>query len=447
MKIKTYFNKITCAGITALLLASFTTEALASTAVIRDAEEKAEEAQENLGAVNSQIGNIEAEQAALREEMAALDADLTNVVLNITLLEGELTNTRAELDQVSNDLTAAQQKESTEYNDMKKRIRYMYENGDQTLWSALLGSDGISDLLNRIEYVETVYKYDRNLLNQYQDTVAQVTELKHNVQEEEAELEEIEVELVNQQAVLEATIAEKQKENEDFSAQLANAQALADQYAATIAQQNEIIRAEQKRIEEEEARKKAEEEKRKAEAELKKKEEEEKKKKQEQQAQSGTSGGTDDSGSSAGGDQGGTAGSGSSEESSSGGGDNTGSGSNPGYTTGVSGQAVVDYACQFLGNPYVYGGTSLTNGTDCSGFTQGVFAHFGISLPRTSYEQSQVGQSVSYDCAQPGDIVYYTGHVGIYMGGGQIINASTPATGIKIQSATYRPIVTIRRVL
>ena len=424
MKIKTYFNKITCAGITALLLASFTTEALASTAVIRDAEEKAEEAQENLGAVNSQIGNIEAEQAALREEMAALDADLTNVVLNITLLEGELTNTRAELDQVSNDLTAAQQKESTEYNDMKKRIRYMYENGDQTLWSALLGSDGISDLLNRIEYVETVYKYDRNLLNQYQDTVAQVTELKHNVQEEEAELEEIEVELVNQQAVLEATIAEKQKENEDFSAQLANAQALADQYAATIAQQNEIIRAEQKRIEEEE-----------------------KKKKQEQQAQSGTSGGTDDSGSSAGGDQGGTAGSGSSEESSSGGGDNTGSGSNPGYTTGVSGQAVVDYACQFLGNPYVYGGTSLTNGTDCSGFTQGVFAHFGISLPRTSYEQSQVGQSVSYDCAQPGDIVYYTGHVGIYMGGGQIINASTPATGIKIQSATYRPIVTIRRVL
>ena len=105
----------------------------------------------------------------------------------------------------------------------------------------------------------------------------------------------------------------------------------------------------------------------------------------------------------------------------------------------------MDYACQFLGNPYVPGGTSLTNGADCSGFTMSVFRQFGINLPRNSYAQSQVGTAVSYDQARAGDIIYYGGHVGIYMGDGRIVHASTQKTGIKISVATYRPIITIRR--
>ena len=112
-----------------------------------------------------------------------------------------------------------------------------------------------------------------------------------------------------------------------------------------------------------------------------------------------------------------------------------------------TGQAIVDYACQFIGNPYVWGGTSLTNGADCSGFVQSVFAHFGISLPRTTWDMENVGTAVSYDQAVAGDIILYDGHVGIYMGNGQIVNAINSAKGIGILSATYTNIVTVRRLV
>ncbi len=112
-----------------------------------------------------------------------------------------------------------------------------------------------------------------------------------------------------------------------------------------------------------------------------------------------------------------------------------------------NGQAIVDYACQFIGNPYVWGGTSLTDGADCSGFVQSVFAHFGISLPRTTYDQIYAGVEVSYDQAMPGDLICYDGHVAMYIGGGLIVHASTQRTGIKISNANYRPILAVRRVV
>ena len=109
-------------------------------------------------------------------------------------------------------------------------------------------------------------------------------------------------------------------------------------------------------------------------------------------------------------------------------------------------QEVIDYACQFIGNPYVWGGTSLTDGADCSGFVQSVYAHFGISLPRTSYEQRSAGYEVSYEDAQPGDLILYEGHVGLYIGNDQIVNAMNEAQGIGISSATYTNIVAVRRI-
>ena len=112
-----------------------------------------------------------------------------------------------------------------------------------------------------------------------------------------------------------------------------------------------------------------------------------------------------------------------------------------------AGQAVIDFACQFIGNPYVWGGTSLTNGADCSGFVQSVYANFGIALPRTTYEMVNAGYEVSYDQALPGDLVLYDGHVGLYMGDGTIVNAMNEAQGIGICTATYAPIITVRRVL
>ena len=110
------------------------------------------------------------------------------------------------------------------------------------------------------------------------------------------------------------------------------------------------------------------------------------------------------------------------------------------------GQEVVSYAKQFLGNPYVYGGTSLTKGTDCSGFVRGVYAKFGIYLPRTSYSMRSVGYAVSYSEMMPGDIVCYSGHVGIYAGNGQIVNAIDESRGIGMSSVTYAKIITIRRM-
>ena len=119
------------------------------------------------------------------------------------------------------------------------------------------------------------------------------------------------------------------------------------------------------------------------------------------------------------------------------------------YATGESalGQSVASYACQFVGNPYVYGGTSLTNGADCSGFVMSVYANFGVSLPHSSSGDRSVGTAVDgLANAQPGDIICYSGHVAIYIGNGQIVHASTAKTGIKISDVNYRTPLGVRRI-
>lgn len=124
------------------------------------------------------------------------------------------------------------------------------------------------------------------------------------------------------------------------------------------------------------------------------------------------------------------------------------SGSSKSYSSpsGGGGSSVANYACQFVGNPYVYGGSSLTNGTDCSGFVMSVYAAYGISLPHSSSALRGVGYGVSTSDMQPGDIVCYSGHVGIYIGNGSIVHASTPSSGIKISTAYYRDILAVRRI-
>lgn len=398
--------RLVAAGLVAILGISCFQSASAS--ALSKAKNKKSEAQTALDNANADIENIQSQQQELQSQIDALDADLVNIIMNLDILEGELSDKQTELDNVTAQLAQAQEDEQNQYDAMKKRIVYMYENGDDSYIEALVGATDFSDLLNRLEYAQQIYDYDRNLLTQYQETVQQVADLKSQVETEKAELEEVQQSYQEQQASYESMIAEKQSQMSDFDTQLASAQSLAAQYKATVDEQNEIIRQEQAAAAAAAA--------------------------QNNNKGKNTTTANNNNGSNTGGD-------------STTGGSTGGGGLNPPFSTSVSGSDVVSYACQFIGNPYVWGGESLTNGADCSGFIKSVYANFGISLPHSSVALQRAGSEVSYENAQPGDIVCYAGHVAIYMGGGQIVHASSPSTGIKTGSATYRSIISVRRVL
>ena len=386
---------------------------------IQNAQDKINEANEQLDQTNSKISDIEKKQDTLQKEIDSLDSELVALLLDIEVLKDEIAQKEADIDQATKDLAEAEATADRQYESMKKRIRFMYERGDNALIESLLGAGSMADFLNRVEYFNQIYDYDRTMLNEYQDTITQVAELKETLEQEQQDMLALKENQEHQSEELQSMLTKKRATMDDFDTKLAQAEALAAQYKATIQEQNDIIVAEQARIAAEEAeRKRREEEERKRQEEERRRQEAAQ---QQQQQQGGSSSGT-----------------------SSGGSDG---GANPGYATNVSGQEVVNFAMQFVGNPYVWGGTSLTNGCDCSGFVMSVFGHFGISLPHSSYALRSCGQGVSYSNAQPGDLICYSGHVAIYIGGGRIVGAQSSAIGIATQNATYRTILAVRRVL
>ena len=397
--------------------------------------------QSKLEGTRGKINNLTGVMDDLDAEIEGLDTEMVGLLTDISIIEQAIQDKREEIAQTEEALKEAIQVQDEQYEAMKIRIRYMYEKGDKSYLTLLLESQSIDDALNKADYIEKLYEYDRKLLLEYQATVQRVSELKDTLEEEESELMSSKIELREQQELLDELLAQKKKEYEDYDARLVKAKQEAAVYTAKINQQTNELRAleaKQKEKEKEKEEKLKEEARRKA--------EEEERLWAEQEANEAASNDSGYTGTSSG--------SGSSHDSGTSSGNSGGSGSSgssdapkPSGGGGSKGQQIVDYACQFLGNPYVPGGTSLTNGADCSGFTMSVFRQFGINLPRNSYAQSQVGTAVSYDQARAGDIIYYGGHVGIYMGDGRIVHASTQKTGIKISVATYRPIITIRRVI
>ncbi|MBQ4039204.1 MAG: C40 family peptidase [Bacteroidaceae bacterium] len=356
---------------------------------IRDLQNDIQQQQQHLNEVNENIESIEDEQDILEEEIADLDAGLVNMLTSIGILEDDIATKAEEIIVAQEKYDAAKAVEKEQYDAMKVRIQYMYENGNASYLSIFFESDSMADLLNKAEYVEQIYVYDRKKLEEFEAVTKQVEELRVALENEKEILEQQKSEIEIQQAHLNTLLEQKKALSEDYEVQLAKARQEAATYKAKIKEDEKKI------------------------AKLK---EEERKKLAALNASKGNS--------------------------------NKNTATIITNATGSElGKQIANYACQYIGNPYVLGGTSLTNGTDCSGFTYRVYADFGYSIPRTSFSQRSAGVSVDYANAQPGDIICYEGHVGMYIGGGQIVHASTPKSGIKVSSATYRTILGVRRII
>ena len=401
----------------------------------------------------------------LESQIDSLNSDLVNVMVSIQTLENDIASKEAEIEKTKGDLTKAQNAKDKQYSSMKKRIQYLYEKGGNNAWfQMMLNADNLADLLTRAEYTQQMYEQDRESLQKYARTIEEVQKLENQYEQEKADFETMKEEYEAQQANLQYQLDVTRANSADCENEIAYAQQQATEYAnLLVEQQAEIERLEAERIAaEEEARRQAEAEAAAAAAAAAQEAEEAQNNENYDYSEDYSEESGDDSSSDVQYDEDGDVVSGSSSsdyeydeygnviDS-----DNTvdydssesSSGSSSSSSSG-SGSSVVDYATQFVGNPYVWGGTSLTSGADCSGFVQSVYANFGVSLPRTSYEQQNAGTEVSYADAQPGDLICYGGHVAIYMGNGQIVHASNSRDGIKVSdNAAYRTITSVRRLV
>ena len=293
-------------------------------------------------------------------------------------------------------------------------------------------------------YVEKVHGYDRNKLMEYVQTKEEVANLKTELEGEQADMEVMAQEMSSQQANLESTLTQMRAQIADFDSQLASAQAEADEKVARMQEEQQIA---QSKSENQTGNVSS----------------------ANQVGSAANTGTTKPTGGNTTPSTGNTTtpstGNVSTTTPSTG---NTGTATpttgNTGTTTKPStgsssntskpdnasaGQKIANKGCEYIGNPYVYGGNSLTNGIDCSGFVQQIHAKFGISTPRNSTSLRYGGKAVAVSDMMPGDVVCYEGHVAIYIGGGQIVHASNskpyPAGGIKTSNAYYRTIVAVRR--
>ncbi len=411
-------------GMICLALCSFPEKVHAST--ISEIKRQQEENKRQLNNVQGQISGLEGEQGEISAEIDEIDAEVVQIIASVDLIKEEIVEKEEQIKETEAEYEAAKQQEEEQYETMKIRIKFMYEQGDISYVQLFLTSEGFGDMLNKADYVEQLYAYDRKMLEEYKAAKDYAQQIWDKLEEEKSELEASQHELEEEQAYMEELLEEKKQEYENYSVQIARAKQEAAAYRAKIKQQTAQI----KKLEEEERKRREEEERR------RKEEEERRRKEAEANASS--------AGESSSAPQDAELPDNSSPSGS--------SGSSPEKEVNVSsggsaaGQAIASYACQFIGNPYVAGGTSLTNGADCSGFVWRVFKDKGYTVPRTSWELRNVGREVSYSNAQPGDIVCYAGHVGIYIGNGNIVHASTPKSGIKITTATYKSILSVRRV-
>ncbi len=356
------------------------------------ATQKREEAENNLKDVNNEISDIKDSQQEIADEISVTKKKLKSLLAQQQELEKEIDATNDAIEVTQQELAAATEEADKQYDAMVLRIQYMYENSAaDSLWEALLKAEGLADLLNRVEYISQVHETDRELTQKYQDAVDTVIAKQDLLLEQMDELLAKEEVYLAQQADIEATLAQLNEDKAEFDSLLASAQKKATELKAEIAKQEAII-AEERRKAEEERKRKEEEEKKKQEAAL---------------------------------------------------------------LGSVTGTQIVNFALKYVGNPYVWGGNSLTKGCDCSGFVHLVYENFGISTPRYSMSFLNVGTEIEAkeENLQPGDIIVYNkykgiGHVAIYIGNGKIVEAQSSSTGITSnRSWNCRSIAGVRRIV
>ena len=449
--------------------------------------------QNELNAAQSEQAQLEGEQEEIAQEMDEINTTIVELMAGIQILEGEIADLEVQIGEKQAEYDQAKHEEEVQYEAMKKRLKYMYERGDHDYVEILLSSSTFAEMINKSEYIEKLYEYDRNMILRYQAVQKEVAEKQKVLEEKKAEQEESKTGLQEEQAALDLELAALEEQYENVEERIEAARTAAAQLAEQLKAQTRAIQAaveeearraaEARARAEEEARKRAAEEARaraeaearaKAEAEARQQaeaaaavqqaaagqsdaeriayenaelERQQREQEQQQQNQEPQETAADNGNTTAEPQQSDYAdipatGSGKSSSSSS------SSSAMARSPSGATGQDVVNYACQFVGHPYVYGGNSLTNGCDCSGFTMLVYKHFGYTLGRTDVAQRSAGIAVDgLENARPGDIICYPGHVAIYCGNGTIVHASTAATGIKYSSVTYRTYICIRRLI
>ncbi len=392
---------------------------------VSDMEQQLQQHQAQLDALLNKVASLEDKQDILLEQIDDLNAEIINTMTTIGLMEDEIalkeeaiaekeieiaakedeiTAKQFDIDLMKLEYDKAVEHENDQRAAMIKATRLMYEAGGKEYMDLILAGMGIGELLNRLDYIEKVYEYSKAKLDAYVGAAAEVKQLGENLQQEKAVLETDVKELEKDKASLEedkdfletdradmeemkkdlnVQLEKKKKESKNFAAELSKAKQ--DAAAAKTLIQQDKIRLEQLQAAE--------------------------------NAANSTYPPTE-------------------------------------YSIVIDnavgselGKQIARYACQYIGNPYVYGGTSLTNGADCSGFTYRIYMNFGFSIPRNSARQRTAGKAVSYADAQPGDLICYDGHVGMYIGNGLIVHASNERDGIKVSRAQYRPILAVRRIV
>ncbi len=388
-------------------------------------------------APQDKVESLEQQKKQVEAQAADVNSELVNLLVEYNALQKDIENQKERIEQASDDLTAAETREKKQYEDMKLRIKYMYEEGDTSFIEALTTAKSYSELVSKSEYVQKVHAYDRKMLNEYVETKEEVKDLKLNLESGQAEMEAMSQDMEVQRTNMESSLQVMRSQIANFDSELEQAKVEATEELKRLEQATRV--------------------------------EAPKDTPQISKPQTGTStkpkpetgnGGSENAADNNNGGSNNTSG-----DKSNIGGSNNLSGDknntdnnntqNSNQTTSkptntALGQKIANTACQYIGNKYVYGGNSLTDGIDCSGFVYQIHKLFGISTPRNSTALRTGGKAVNYSDMLPGDVICYSGHVAIYIGGNTIVHASNsapyPKGGIKTTSpANYRTVLAVRR--